>query len=110
METIFLILQILFFAWILFLPQFLGILVHYRMKRFPRLAYLLGFLLTTILSFFLLLAIFPKPTQEETGGCGLWVMSMAIFVLFFTSLQIIGSLFAQLWVRARKILIQARIS
>ncbi len=95
METIVFILRLLFFAWILFLPQFLGILVHYRMKRFPKLAYSVGFLLTTILSFFLLLAISPNPLQERYDGCSLCIMIMLIFPVFFTFLQIIISIIIQ---------------
>ena len=95
MEKIVLILRLLFFVWILFLPQFLGILVHYRMKQFPRLAYSVGFMLTTILSFFLLLAISPNPLQERFDGCSLCIMIMLIFPVFFTFFQMIVSIIIQ---------------
>ena len=110
MEDFYLILRLLFFAWILFVPQFLGVLVHYRMKRFPKFAYLIGFLLTTILSFYLMVAVFVPKVQPDERVCGLGSMAMITSVLFFTFLQIIGGLFAQLWMRARKILKQAGIN
>jgi cbb3-type cytochrome oxidase subunit 1 len=109
MEISDLISGLLFFAWILFLPQFLGILVHYRLKKFPELAYIVGFLLTTILSFYLLIAVFmPKVEQNESmcGGAAITV----IFVVFFTFLQIIGSLFAQLWMKSRMTLKSEKIN
>ena len=95
MEDFYLILRLIFFVWILFLPQFLGVLVHYRIKKFPTLAYFVGFILTTILSFFLLLAISPKPSQEKFDGCSLCIFAMLIFPVSFTFLQIIVSVIIQ---------------
>lgn len=98
METIYPMMWLLFFVWILFLPQFLGLLVHYRIKSFPKLAHLTGFLLTTILSFFLLFIVFTSPKINESPTCGLGVMAEVFLVLFFTTIQIIVSLINQFWI------------
>lgn len=104
METMVLILRLLFFAWILFLPQFLGILVHYRMKRFPRLAYSVGFMLTTIVSFYFMVAVFVIKATPGEYVCGLGGMVVGFLILFFTSIQMFISVMAQFWMRSRKIL------
>ncbi len=108
MDTIDLILHLLIFAWILFLPQFIGVLVHYRMRGFPRIAYFVGFFLTTIFSFYLMITVFAIRVQPDEQVCGLGAMAEGFLILFFTSIQMFVSVFAQLWLRARKILMQAQ--
>jgi hypothetical protein len=88
------------------LPQLLGVLVHFRMKQFPRLAYFAGFLLTTIFSFFLILTILniyysPKVEPGE-HVCGLYGMAIAFMFLFLISAQIVLSIFAQFLFRYLK--------
>ena len=89
----------LLFGWTMFLPQLLGVLVYFRMRRFPKLAHLTGFLLTTLFSFFLLLTtlftIYPSQAQPGEHVCGLYAMAIGMMVLFLTTVQIILSLIAQ---------------
>lgn len=80
------------------MPQFLGILVHFRMKRFPKLACFTGFSITLILSLFLTLAVlFPpvEPTEPGQYVCGLAAMAAMIIILFLTGVAAIVSIIAQ---------------
>lgn len=97
METLYPMTKLLVFLTALLLPQFLGLLVHFRIKRFPRLACLTGFLITSVLSLFLFnLVLFPAP-EPKPGEyvCGLAAMAVAVIILFFTGVQAFISIIAQ---------------
>jgi hypothetical protein len=96
MEVLYTISNSLVFFSALAIPQFLGLLVHYRMKRFPRLAYLAGFIITVGLSLFLLrAALFPPPPKPGEYVCGLAAMAAVMITLFFTGIQVVVSIIAQ---------------
>ena len=96
MDLVYVIFRVLFFAWVLFLPQFLGLLLHFRLRRFPVLASYLGFWLTIISSFFLLIVTL-KPEQSANEVCGLGMMAVMMITLFFTTVQAVISAIAQFW-------------
>ena len=96
MEALYTINNFLILFAALAIPQLLGLLVHYRMKRFPRLSYLTGFVITLGLSLFLLrAALFPPPPAPEEYVCGLAVMGAVMAILFFTGIQAVVSVIAQ---------------
>jgi hypothetical protein len=79
----------------MFLPQFLGVLVYFRLKRYPELGHLVGFLLTTIFSSFILVLLSKPSVQIESHQCGVASFAIVIFILFFTCIQMFFSLIAQ---------------
>ncbi len=95
MDTVYIIGRLLAFAALLALPQFLGLLVHFRMRNYPRLVYFVGFAITMISSFSLLQIIFLPRSNNET--CGLVTMAGMVFILFFMSIQLVVSLATQNW-------------
>lgn len=97
MDTIYIIGRLLIFVALLALPQFLGLLVHFRMRNYPRLAYFIGFAITLIFSFSILQIIFAP--RREAEMCGLGAMAAIVFILFFISVQAIVSIAAQSWFR-----------
>ncbi|MBX7170071.1 MAG: hypothetical protein K1X72_03865 [Pyrinomonadaceae bacterium] len=102
METIYPIFRLLFFVWILFLPQFLGVLVHFRTSKFPKITSLIGFLMTTVLSFLLLCSVFLPLNQSNEQMCGTGSGMFALFILFLTGIQIFVSLVVQIFLFWRK--------
>jgi hypothetical protein len=96
MDAIYSIIGLFFLLWILALPQLIGLLVHFRMKRFPKLAYLVGFVTTIVLSFSILPVIFSPPAPKPGEYvCGLAAMASIMLILFFIGVQIVVSLIAQ---------------
>ncbi len=102
METIYTILRLLFFVWILFLPQFLGVLVHFRTIKFPKITGLIGFLITTVLSFLILCSVFLPLDRSNEQMCGTGSAMLGIFILFLTGIQISVSLVVQMFLFWRK--------
>lgn len=80
------------------------------MKRFPKLAYFVGFLLTTIVSFYFMALLFVIKAEPGEYVCGLGRMVEGFLILFFTSFQMFVGVVAQFWIRARKILTAAGIN
>ncbi len=95
MDVIYTIFGLFFLLWVLALPQIIGLLISFRMKRFPKMAFLVGFAITLILSFYLLPIIFLPQVKPGEYVCGLAAMASMIFILFFTGLQAVVSLIAQ---------------
>jgi hypothetical protein len=98
MEMLYGIVNLLIFITALVLPQFLGLLVHFRIKRFPLLACHIGFAITSVLSLFLFrIVLFPSPETVKSGEytCGLAAMAAVMIILFFTGVQAIFSIIAQ---------------
>ncbi|MCD9187302.1 MAG: hypothetical protein LUM44_12780 [Pyrinomonadaceae bacterium] len=93
------VLRVVCFFLLMAIPQILGILVHFRMKKFPRAAYFVGFAITMLATFSLLTIIFVPEKSEEM--CGLGAMAVAFFILFFLLLQAVASIIAQLVFRSR---------
>jgi hypothetical protein len=96
MDAIYSVTGLFFLLWVLFLPQLIGLLVHFRMRRFPKLAYLAGFVTTVVLSFSILPVIFSPPVPKPGEYvCGLAAMTSIILILFFTGVQVVVSSIAQ---------------
>jgi hypothetical protein len=95
METIYIIGRLLIFVGLLMMPQLLGLLVHFRMKNHPRLAYFVGFAVTMIFSLSVLKIIFAPPM--DTRMCGLGALAALVIILFFLGVQAVVSVGAQYW-------------
>jgi hypothetical protein len=98
MEMLYGIVNLLIFITALLLPQFLGLLIHFRIKRFPRLACLIGFVITSVLSLFLFRVVLfstPEPVKSGEYVCGLAAMAAVMIILFFTGVQALFSIIAQ---------------
>ncbi|HST53841.1 MAG TPA: hypothetical protein VLJ61_17665 [Pyrinomonadaceae bacterium] len=102
METIRTAWNLFLFLSLLVVPQMLGVLAYFRVKKYHNfLAHLVGFLIPP-LSFFYLSAVILISSQTREAHsrgeevCGTFTGIMFLFILFLTSLQTVFSLIAQL--------------
>lgn len=84
------------------LPQLLGVLLYFRLARWPRwLAFTLGISTPVILFFFLSQLFFFAGLREAAARgevtCGLPAMAATFMVLAGTVVQIVVALTVQLW-------------
>jgi hypothetical protein len=87
------------FLSLLTVPQLLGILAYFRIRRFQNLlAHFVGFLIPPSLFFYLawLFEIYLPSKAHVGNGCGMWAIAALLIVLFGTSAQAACSLAAQL--------------
>ena len=89
------------------LPQLLGVLLYFRLKRFPRwLAHGLGVLAPTLLFFYLAPIFFFAGLREaQLRGevtCGLPVMAATLLCLMGTVAQVFVGLTVQLYLHRRQ--------
>ena len=101
METLQIIWNLFLFFSILVVPQLLGVLVYFRIRKYHDfLAHLVGVLLPPIVFFYLSGGIFiSSPAREaESQGervCGTFVGMMVLFIFFLTGIERVFSLIAQ---------------
>ena len=104
MESIQTIWNLFLFFSVLALPQLLGVLVYFRIRRFQNLlAHLVGFLIPPALYFYFswLLFVYLPHKDHAEEGCGMAAVAAGFIVLIGTGAQIIFSLIAQLVLRSR---------
>jgi hypothetical protein len=106
MESIRTIWNLFLFFSMLALPQLLGVLAYFRIRRRQALlAHLAGFLIPPALYFYLSWLFFvyvPRQGQIGEEGCGMAAVAAAFIVILGTGAQIIVSLIAQLLLRLRQ--------
>ena len=88
------------------LPQLLGVLLYFRLTRFPRwLAHGLAFLTPAVLFFYLSPLFFFEGLREaQLSGkvtCGMPALGATVMVLFGTAAQVFVSLVVQLYLFRR---------
>ena len=96
---------LLFSIWAL--PQLLGILVYFRIRRYQGIAaHAVGFLLPPILFFYLacLFLVYLPAKAHPNETCGMPVVAAVAMVWLGTFTSIVGSLIFQLTLRSRGIL------
>ena len=97
--------KLLLFFSVFALPQLLGVLAYFRLRRFHNLlAHLVGFLIppALYLCFSLLLSDYLRQTGPTQKGCGMAAVAAGFIILIGgTGAQIIFSLTAQLTLRGR---------
>lgn len=89
---------------ILTVPQLLGILAYFRIRKYQRLAaHILGFFIPPSLFFYFswLFWVYLPQKAHPHEGCGMAVAAAAILVLLGTCAQIVASLIAQIILRGR---------
>ena len=86
------------------MPQLLGVLAYFRIRRYQRfVAHLAGVLIPPILFFYFawLHWVYLPQKEHANEGCGMAGVAAAFIVLLGTGAQIFFSLVAQLILRAR---------
>ncbi len=107
METVQIIWNLFSFFSILSVPQLLGVLVYFRIRKFhDSLAHLIGILLPPIVFFYLAGGIFiSSPAREAQAHgervCGTFVGMMILFIFFLTGIEIVFSIIAQVVLHGR---------
>jgi len=107
METLQTIWNLFAFLSLLAVPQLLGVLVYFRIrKHHDFLAHLAGFLLPPIIFFYLSgLIIISSPMREaESHGeriCGTFIGMMSLMILFLTGVEIVSGLIVQIVLHGR---------
>ena len=108
MQTLLGIWRLLSMLGFLVVPQLLGVLAYFTIRKYGHLlAHLVGFLLPPVLFFFLAQIMLSATVQEiQSDGervCGTFVGMMAMAILFGTGVQVLLSLLAQfvLYTRSR---------
>jgi hypothetical protein len=87
------------------LPHFLGVLVLLRTRRYPKLAPFVGFLITTISSFFLLKLLIVKPaTAADENMCGMGFLADMVLLLMLTFIQSAISFATQIYIYSKRAL------
>ncbi len=88
------------------LPQLLGVLVYFRLRRFHNsLAHAVGFLLSPTLFFYLaiLFWVYLPSKADPDRTCGTAQAFALLSVYFLTAVSMIGSLIFQLVLHGRKL-------
>ena len=106
MQTFLITWRLLLLLSMLGMPQLLGILAYFRIRKHHNvLAHVIGILIPPILFFFLSQVILNSSVREiQTKGervCGTYLGMMAIMILFGTGVQMFFSLIAQLMLHGR---------
>ena len=104
MEAIYTIWNLFLVFSMLSLPQLLGVLAYFRIRRYQNfLAHLVGFLIPPILFFYFswLFWIYLPHKAHPHDGCGMPGAAAALIVLLGTVAQIAFSFIAQLMLRGR---------
>ena len=106
MQTILTLWRLLQMFGMIGVPQLLGVLAYFRLRKYHDfLAHLTGFLIPPILFLYLSRVMFSSSVQEiQAQGervCGTFAGMMVLMILFGTGIQIILSLPAQLWLHSR---------
>jgi len=91
---------------VLLVPQLLGVLTYFRLKRFHLLAHLVGFLVPPLLFLYLAgVIVLSSATREaQSRGeevCGTFAGMMMLAILFGTGLQAAFSLGTQITLHSR---------
>jgi putative effector of murein hydrolase LrgA (UPF0299 family) len=94
------------FLSVLIVPQLLGVLAYFRVRRFHLLAHLVGFLIPPLLFFYLagVIVISSATREAQARGeevCGTFTGMMMLAILFGAGLQAAFSLGVQLTLHAR---------
>ena len=107
METIHAIWNLFLFFSVLGVPQLLGVLAYFRVRKYHDfIAHLLGFLLPPILFFYLagVIILSPAAHEAESQGervCGTFIGMMSLMILFGAGVQMFFSLIAQVMLHIR---------
>jgi hypothetical protein len=106
MESIRTVWQLFLFFSLISLPQLLGVLVYFRLRRFQKLlAHILGFLTPPGLFFYfswLFWIYVPYQNHVFDGGCGMPLLAASIMIFSGTGIQVVFSLLAQLMLGGRR--------
>ena len=108
METLGTIWNLLLFLSLLGIPQFLGVLAYFRVRKYHDLsAHLIGVLLPPVSFFYLARAITISSAVQEAQArgevvCGTFAGMMVIALLFGAGLQATFGLIVQLMLHARQ--------
>lgn len=84
------------------LPQLIGVLAYFRIRRLHHLlAHLAGFLIPPALFFYFSRMVFTHPAHEgqAEGGCGMAAVAAGFIILGGTAMQMFFSLVSQLLLR-----------
>jgi hypothetical protein len=106
MQTVLNIWKVLVLLGVLGLPQLLGVLGYFRLRKYHDfLAHLVGFLIPPVLFFFIARALLFSSSQETQAqgerACGTYLGMMVIAILLGTGLQMGFSLIAQFTLHVR---------
>src|SRR5215217_8833994 len=107
METWLVVWRFVLLASVLIVPQLLGILLYFRLRRAPRwMAAIACALAPAIIFFFLAPGFFFAGIREAYArgerGCGMPAMAAAFLFLAGTAIQLLAGVFAQMVLSARR--------